>query len=79
MPPPLRSFSTQESPHKVDTTLHSLSSKLILALSTYTKHVQVYGLANLALGWLGYDLLSVLHSSALPHTPANSNGRVEGV
>jgi hypothetical protein len=30
-----------ESPHKVGTTLHSLSSKLSLALSTYTKHMQV--------------------------------------
>ena len=36
---------TQESPHKVGTTLHSLSSKLSLALSTYTKHMQVYGWA----------------------------------
>jgi hypothetical protein len=34
---------TQESPHKVGTTLHSLSSKLSLALGTYTKHMQVYG------------------------------------
>jgi hypothetical protein len=32
---------TQESPHKVGTTLHSLSSKLGLALSTYTKYVLV--------------------------------------
>jgi hypothetical protein len=32
---------TQESPHKVDTTLHSLSSKLSLVQSTYTKHMQV--------------------------------------
>jgi hypothetical protein len=27
--------------HKVGTSLHSLSSKLSLALSTYTKHMQV--------------------------------------
>jgi hypothetical protein len=36
---------TQESPCKVGTTLHSLSSKLSLALSTHTKYVQVYGWA----------------------------------
>jgi hypothetical protein len=36
---------TPETPHKVGTTLHSLSSKLSLALSTYTKHTQVYGWA----------------------------------
>jgi hypothetical protein len=26
------------------------------------------------LGCIGYDLLDVLHSSALPHNPATSNG-----
>jgi hypothetical protein len=36
-------------------------------------------MSNLALGWLGYDLLSVLHSSTHPHNPTPSNGRVEGV
>jgi hypothetical protein len=36
-------------------------------LKTFTTH-----------GWLGYDLLSVLHSSTLPHNPATSNGRFEG-
>jgi hypothetical protein len=36
-------------------------------------------MSNLALGWIGYDLLGVLHSSALPHNPATSNGSVEGV
>jgi hypothetical protein len=36
-------------------------------------------MSNLALGWIGYDLLGVLHSLALPHNPANLNGLVEGV
>jgi hypothetical protein len=36
-------------------------------------------MSNLALGWLGYDLVYVSHSPALPHTPATSNGRVEKV
>jgi hypothetical protein len=31
-------------------------------------------MSNLALGWIGYDLLGVLHSFALPHNPATSNG-----
>jgi hypothetical protein len=39
---PCTPWFTQESPHKVGTTLHSLSSKLILSLSTSTKHMQVY-------------------------------------
>jgi hypothetical protein len=34
---------TQESPHKVGTTLHAPNSKLSLALNTYTKHMKVYG------------------------------------
>jgi hypothetical protein len=34
---------------------------------------------KLAFAWLGYDLVCVLHSSALPHDLATSNGRVEGV
>jgi hypothetical protein len=42
---PCTTWFTQESPHKVGTTLHSLSSKLSLALSTYTKHMQVCGWA----------------------------------
>jgi hypothetical protein len=42
---PCTPWFTQESHHKVGTTLHSLSSKLSLALSTYTKHMQVYGWA----------------------------------
>jgi hypothetical protein len=46
---PCTTWFTQESPHKVRTTLHSLRSKLILALSTHThthtKHMQVYGWA----------------------------------
>jgi hypothetical protein len=42
---PCTTWFTQESPHKVGTTLHSLSSKLSRALSTYTKHMQVYGWA----------------------------------
>jgi hypothetical protein len=42
---PCTTWSTQEPLHKVGTTLHSLSSKLSLALSTYTKHMQVYGWA----------------------------------
>jgi hypothetical protein len=36
-------------------------------------------MSNLALGWLGYDLLGVFHSSALPHNPLISNGLVKGV
>jgi hypothetical protein len=36
-------------------------------------------MSNLALGWIGYYLLGVLHSSALPHNLATSNGRVEEV
>jgi hypothetical protein len=43
---PCTPWFTQESPHKIGTTLHSLSSKLSLALSVYTKHMQVYGWAN---------------------------------
>jgi hypothetical protein len=39
---PCTPWFTQESPHKVGTTLHSLNSKLSLALSTYTKHMQDY-------------------------------------
>jgi hypothetical protein len=31
-------------------------------------------MSNLALGWLAYGVLSVSHSSALPHNPATSNG-----
>jgi hypothetical protein len=42
---PCTHWFTQESPHKVGTSLHSLSSKLSLALNTYTKHMQVYGWA----------------------------------
>jgi hypothetical protein len=42
---PSTPWFTQESPHKVGTTMQSLSSKLSLALSTYTKHMQVYGWA----------------------------------
>jgi hypothetical protein len=42
---PCTPWFIQKSPHKVYTTLHSLSSKLSLALSTYTKHMQVYGRA----------------------------------
>jgi hypothetical protein len=42
---PCTTWSTQESLHKVGTTLHPLSSKLSLTLSTYTKHMQVYGWA----------------------------------
>jgi hypothetical protein len=62
-------------------TLLSLSFKLSLALSTHT-HTQACAslwMSNLALGWLVYDLLSVLHSSAIPHYPTTSNGWVEGV
>jgi hypothetical protein len=29
--------------------------------------------SNLAIGWIGYDLLGVLHSSALPHNPVTPN------
>jgi hypothetical protein len=42
---PYTPWFTKESPHTVGTTLHSLSSKISLALSTYTKHMQVYGWA----------------------------------
>jgi hypothetical protein len=42
---PCTTLFTQESPHKIGTTMHSLSSKLSLALSTHTKNVQVYGWA----------------------------------
>jgi hypothetical protein len=42
---PCTPWFTQESPHKVGTKLHSLGSKLSLALSTHTKRVQVYGWA----------------------------------
>jgi hypothetical protein len=42
---PCTPWFTQESPHKVGTTIHSLSSKPSLALSTYTKHMQAYGWA----------------------------------
>jgi hypothetical protein len=31
-------------------------------------------MSNKALGWVGYDLLGVLNSSALPHNLATSNG-----
>jgi hypothetical protein len=60
-------------------TLHSLSSKLKLTLSTRTKHVQSLWMNTWALVWLGYDLQSVLDSSALSHNSAVSNGWVEGV
>jgi hypothetical protein len=30
-------------------------------------------MSNLALGWIGYDLLGVSHSSELPHNPTTSN------
>jgi hypothetical protein len=56
---------------------HSLSSKLKLALSTHTKHVQWMNTWELV--WLGYDLQIVLDSSALSHHPGPSNGWVEGV
>jgi hypothetical protein len=55
------------------TTLHSLSSKLSLALSTH-KACASLSMSNLALGWIGYDLLGVLHSFALPHNRTTSNG-----
>jgi hypothetical protein len=42
---PCTTWFTQESPHKIGTTLHSLSYKLSLALSTHTKLLQVYGWA----------------------------------
>jgi hypothetical protein len=42
---PCTPWFTQESPHKVGTTLHSLNSKLSLALSTHTKNMQIYGWA----------------------------------
>jgi hypothetical protein len=58
--------------------LHSLNSKLSLALRTH-KSMWSLWINNLEFGWLGYDLLSILHSSALPHNPANLNGEVEGV
>jgi hypothetical protein len=36
-------------------------------------------MSNLALGWIGDDILGLLHSSTLPHNPATSNEWVEGV
>jgi hypothetical protein len=75
---PCTTWFTQESPHKDGITLHSLSSKLSLALSRHIACASLW-MGNLAHGWIGYDLLGVLHSSALPHNLATSNGWVEGV
>jgi hypothetical protein len=36
--------------------------------------MQSLWMSNLALGWIGYDLLGVLHSPAHPHNPATLNG-----
>jgi hypothetical protein len=59
------------------TTLHSLNSKLILALSTHKACASLW-MSNFTLGWIGDDIFGVLHSSALPHNRATSDGRVEG-
>jgi hypothetical protein len=46
---------------------------------THSKHVKSLWMSNLALEWLGYNLQSVLVSSALPHNPTTPNDRVEGL